>query len=80
MMTLTVSLRLAGGKYGSLVSSPGIPAILVYLHLSLHRVFGGSWFQTIWKGMFLWFLYLVIVGAAVVVLGLRAAYTILPTG
>ena len=55
-------------------------AILVHLHLSLHRVFGGSWFQTIWKGMFLWFLYLVIVGAAVLVLGLRAAYTILPTG
>jgi hypothetical protein len=80
MMTLTVSLRLAGGKYGSLVSAPGVPAILVYMHLSLHRGFGGSWFQTIWKGMVLWVLYLIVVVVALLALGLRAAYTILPTG
>jgi hypothetical protein len=76
-LTLMVSLRLAGGRYAALAWLAALvpPAIWVYHYMSLRRVFGGSRWQTAWKGTLLAIVYTVVVLAAMLVLGLRSIKT-----
>jgi hypothetical protein len=76
-LTLMVSLRLAGGRYAALAWLAALvpPAIWVYQYISLRRVFGGSRWQTAWKGTLLGMVYTVVVLAAMLVLGLRSLKT-----
>ena len=53
--------------------------ILVYHLMSLRRVFGGSWLQTIWKGGVLWVTYHVLIIVVVIGIGLASIQGIAPS-
>jgi hypothetical protein len=75
--TRMVSLRLAGGRYAVLAWLAALvpPAIWAYHYLSLRRVFGGSRWQTAWKGTLLAIVYSVVVLGAIFAIGLRSMNT-----
>jgi hypothetical protein len=61
-----------GGRYGASLSGLVPAGIWIYSFLSLHQVFGGSRWQTTWKGLLISLFYTLIIGAALLVLGLRS--------
>lgn len=66
-LTLTIPLLMSGARPVAQL----VPwAIFVYHFPSLHRVFGGTWLQTAWKGVLLWFAYLLVIIVTVVGMGL----------
>jgi hypothetical protein len=69
-LTLAIPLRLVAGP-----SAAGLAvlAIGVYFYLSLRRVFGGTHPQTAWKGSLIAVVYQIVVGAAVLAIGIWSA-------
>ena len=66
-LTLTIPLVAAGARpVAQLVPF----TIFAYHFPSLHRVFGGTWLQTAWKGTLLWFAYLLVIASTMVGVGL----------
>jgi hypothetical protein len=66
-LTLTIPLLMSGARPVAQL----VPwAIFVYHFPSLHRVFGGTWLQTAWKGILLWFAYLLVIVVTVLGVGL----------
>jgi hypothetical protein len=67
VLTLTIPLIVVGARPVAQL----LPwAIFAYHFPSLHRVFGGTWLQTAWKGMLLWFAYLLVIVATMVGVGI----------
>lgn len=66
-LTLTIPLVAIGARA---VAQLVPVAIFVYHFPSLRRVFGGSRWQTMWKGIVLWFAYVLVIVAAMVALGM----------
>ena len=58
-----------------MLTSAPVPAIWVYHYLSLRRVFGGSRWQTAWKGTLLAIVYSVVVLGVMFAIGLRSMKT-----
>ena len=44
--------------------------IFAYHFPSLRRVFGGTWMETAWKGLLLWFAYLAVIVATMMGVGM----------
>jgi hypothetical protein len=66
-LTLTIPLLMSSARPVAQL----VPwAIFVYHFPSLHRVFGGTWLQTAWKGILLWFAYLLVIVVTVLGVGL----------
>jgi hypothetical protein len=76
-MALTFSLvsLLGGGRYGRAVAAVVPWAIVPYHFIALRRVFGGSRFQTAWKGAVVWVAYTILLLGTMVVIGLRSLST-----
>jgi uncharacterized membrane protein len=74
-LTLMVALRVAEGRYAAWLAAPVPPAILVYHYISLRRVFGGSRWQTAWKGTLLAIVYAVVVFGTMIAIGLHSVMT-----
>jgi hypothetical protein len=70
VLTVVIPLRVAGGAAAATL---GMLAILGYHYAGLRRVFGGSLFETGWKGTLLAIAYLTAVLAVVLLIGLRSA-------
>jgi hypothetical protein len=75
VLAVSLVIALGGGRYGRALGGLAPLPILVYHYTSLRRVFGGSRLQTAWKGTLLWFVYLVMVLAVMLGLGLRSLKT-----
>jgi hypothetical protein len=68
-LTLVIPLRFTRGASAATL---GMLAIYVYHYVGLRRVFGGSRWQTAWKGTLLAMIYLVAVVAAILLIGVRS--------
>jgi hypothetical protein len=77
-LTLTIPLFLLGGRAGPQTARLVLFAILAYHYVSLRRVFGGSRLQTAWKGTLLWIIYVAVVIATMIVIGLQSVKGLKP--
>jgi hypothetical protein len=68
-LTVVIPLRFTRGAS---VATLGMLAISVYHYVGLRRVFGGSRWQTAWKGTLLAVIYFVAVIATILVIGVRS--------
>jgi hypothetical protein len=71
-LMLSVVSLLGGGRYGRALAAVGPWVVVVYHFLALRRVFGGSRFQTAWKGAIVWVAYSVLLLGTMVLIGLRS--------
>ena len=69
-LTVMLLLALAGDGYGQPAARVVPLVITAYHFVGVRRVFGGSWFQTAWKGTLVWIVYVFLVMTTMILVGL----------
>ena len=79
VLTLAIPLLLAGG-IGTGLARAAPFAIMISHYAGLRRVFGGSRLQTAWKGTAIWVVYVSLVMAMMITVGLRSVRSVTAEG